>query len=294
MEPPLISVCLITYNHVKYIRQAIEGVLMQKLTLSWELIIADDCSSDGTLEIISEFKKKYPDFITLILQEKNIGPAKNWLDLITRPKSNYIAYFEGDDYWTDPYKLQKQVDFLEANSDFVICYHPVDVLFPDGKFEEDYGIKGLIDKTESNIYDLAVLGNYIHTPSVVFRNVLTEYPESMKKSPIGDFFLWMLLAQYGKIKKLPDAMAVYRNSVGVYLKNDYPKRLNDFIYTLELIKDTVNNKTVSQLVQFRIDSLKFESIKKNVGNYKMEFISYRLSIYDLIKGISSKIIKKII
>ena len=117
---PLLSVCLITYNHENYIRQAIEGVLMQKVNFNWELIIAEDCSTDKTRDIILEYKKKHPDFIKLILQEKNVGPAKNWIELITKPNSKYIAYFEGDDYWTDPLKLQKQVGFLEANPDYVI------------------------------------------------------------------------------------------------------------------------------------------------------------------------------
>src|SRR5260221_9377408 len=107
MSTPLLSVCLITYNHSKFIRQAIEGVLMQSVNFSWELIIADDCSTDGTREILLEYKQKYPDFIKLILQKQNVGPAKNWLGLITSPKSKYIAYFEGDDFWIHPFKLQK-------------------------------------------------------------------------------------------------------------------------------------------------------------------------------------------
>ncbi|MCX7638156.1 MAG: glycosyltransferase [Cyclobacteriaceae bacterium] len=120
-QPPLLSVCLITYNHAKFIRQAIDSVLMQQVNFTWELIIADDYSTDGTREILLEYKRKHPEFIQLILQEKNVGPAQNWLDLITKPKSKYIAYLEGDDYWTDPLKLQKQVDFLETNTGFAFC-----------------------------------------------------------------------------------------------------------------------------------------------------------------------------
>lgn len=120
--PPLLSVCLITYNHVNYITQAVEGVLMQQTRFAWDLIIADDGSTDGTRDIIISYQKKYPDRIRLILQEKNIGPAANWRQLITTPKSKYIAYFDGDDFWADPLKLQKQVDILEAdeNCGFVV------------------------------------------------------------------------------------------------------------------------------------------------------------------------------
>ena len=91
---------------------------MQKVDFDYELIIADDYSTDGTREIILDYKENYPGLIKLILQKRNVGPGKNWLDLIEAPKSKYIAYFEGDDYWTDPYKLQKQVDFLEANEGY--------------------------------------------------------------------------------------------------------------------------------------------------------------------------------
>ena len=126
MSISLLSVCLSTYNHVKYIREAIDGVLMQKVNFSWELIIADDFSTDGTREIVLSYKEKYPEFIKLVLQEKNVGALRNWFDLLNVPASKYIAYFEGDDYWTDSYKLQRQVDFLEKNEDYGLVWTDVD------------------------------------------------------------------------------------------------------------------------------------------------------------------------
>lgn len=118
---PLLSVCLITYNHADYINQAIEGVLMQKVSFSWELIIADDFSTDGTRETVIDFQKRFPKFIKLILQEKNVGPDRNWSDLIKASNAQYVAYIEGDDYWVDPNKLQKQVDIFLEYPDTVIC-----------------------------------------------------------------------------------------------------------------------------------------------------------------------------
>jgi glycosyltransferase involved in cell wall biosynthesis len=225
MKTPLLSVCLITYNHKKYIRQAIEGVLMQKVDFEWELIIADDFSTDGTREIVLEYKEKYPCFIKLILQENNVGAAKNWMDLISAPKSKYIAYFEGDDYWTNPLKLQKQLNFLEANSDYVLCFHQVNILKTDGAITGD-----LITKVPENyetIETLARLGNYIHTPSVVFRNVIKELPHEFKQSPIGDYFLYMILAEQGKLKYMDEKMAVYREGVGIWSgKSEYFRNLN--------------------------------------------------------------------
>lgn len=118
---PLLSVCLITYNHANFIKEALEGVLMQEADFSWELIIADDHSTDGTTEIVIDYKKKYPNIIKLILQEKNVGPSQNWLDMINLPKSRYIAFLEGDDYWIDPLKLQKQVDIFMKHPDTIVC-----------------------------------------------------------------------------------------------------------------------------------------------------------------------------
>src|SRR6187402_2860382 len=122
-DSPLVSVCLITYNHKEYIVQAIESVLMQKTSFGWELIVADDYSTDGTRDILLEYQKQYPELITLILQEHNVGPAKNWMTLMEKPRTKYIAYFEGDDYWTDPLKLQKQVNVLEKNDELAIAAH---------------------------------------------------------------------------------------------------------------------------------------------------------------------------
>jgi len=209
----LLSVCLITYNHEKYIRQAIDGILMQKVNFPWELIIADDCSTDGTTDIVKEYKKQYPNFIHLILQEKNVGPAKNWIDLITTPKSKYIAYFEGDDYWTDPLKLQKQVDFLEGNPDFAICYHNVEERFEDDETQSFLYVP-IGQPLISDIYDLAIR-NFIPTCAVLFRNNLRNgLPSWIAATKIGDWPLHIYNAGYGKIKYLPKVMGVHRNHTG--------------------------------------------------------------------------------
>lgn len=210
---PLLSVCLITYNHVKYISQAIEGVLMQQVDFLFELVIADDCSTDGTRELLLEYQKKYPESIKLILQNSNVGAYQNWKDLIFYPSSKYIAYFEGDDYWTDPDKLQKQVDFLEANDDFAICFHRVFEL-SEGMAPEISNLNTSLNQETYTIEDIAK-GNIMYTPSVVFRNrFLKEFPLWMKDSPVGDYPLHMFNARHGKIKYFPDIMAVYRKHAG--------------------------------------------------------------------------------
>src|ERR1700741_4673788 len=131
MNEPLVSVCLITYNHAPYLRQAIESVLAQKTSFSTEFIIADDFSTDGARDIIKEYVSKDPGRIHAILRDRNIGAGPNFIEMLQAAKGKYIAYLEGDDYWTDPNKLQKQIDFLEQHPDFALCFHQVRLIKND-------------------------------------------------------------------------------------------------------------------------------------------------------------------
>ena len=206
----MVSVCMITYNHESYIAQAIEGVLMQKTNFPIELIIGEDCSTDCTRNAVVDYAEKYPEIIKLQLPNKNKGMIRNFVETMQVAEGKYIALCEGDDYWTDPYKLQKQVDFLEANEEYSICFHPVKIWKENEKELVDDFITREVPET-TTILDLAE-GNYMHTPSVVFRNnqdVFDEF-QKLENLPVGDYVLHMLNAKYGKIKKLPEIMGVYR------------------------------------------------------------------------------------
>ena len=120
---PLVSIVCITYNHEPYLRQALDGFLMQRTTFPVEIILAEDCSSDGTRAICEEYLVKYPDKIKYIYRDHNVGYNENEYEAMCAADGKYIAYCEGDDYWTDPQKLQKQVDFLEAHPDYSVCWH---------------------------------------------------------------------------------------------------------------------------------------------------------------------------
>ena len=127
MEQPLVSICCITYNHAKYIRQCLEGFLMQKTSFSYEIVINDDCSTDGTTDIIREYEARYPNLISPIYHAEN-EYSKGVRGMFAtycfpKAKGKYIAMCEGDDYWIDPLKLQKQVDFMEENPDYSMCFH---------------------------------------------------------------------------------------------------------------------------------------------------------------------------
>jgi glycosyltransferase involved in cell wall biosynthesis len=219
MDSSLLSVCVITYNHVNYIKEALEGVFMQKTNFSWELVIADDFSTDGTREILLKYKEKYPDIITLILQEKNVGAGQNWFDLISYPKSKYIAYFEGDDYWIDPYKLQKQVDFLEAHEDFNVVFTNTIVV---NKLSETVRI----GHYEDRIYTLNdVMRGFIPpTQTILFRNIqnLTLFMNQFSNFPSGDRLIAYYCALHGKIGYIPEQTAAYRDSgEGIWSSNPF-------------------------------------------------------------------------
>lgn len=208
------SVLMITYNHEKYIVQAIESALMQKTNFDFEIVIGEDCSTDKTREIVISYAQKYPEKMNAILNEKNIGMIPNFIKTLDACHGKYIAILEGDDYWTDPNKLQKQVDFLENHEDFAMCFHRVKVIdeINSGAFLEP---KDDNQKRIFTIYDL-FKGNFMHTPSLVIKNgeYLKLFSEWFKSAKIGDWAITLIASQYGKIYYIPDVMAVYRKHPG--------------------------------------------------------------------------------
>ena len=127
MTEPLVSVKMLAYNHAPYIAQAIEGILQQKTNFPFELVIGEDCSTDGTREIVFEYQKKYPDIIRVITSDQNVGTKKNGYRTLKACRGKYVALCEGDDYWHNPLKLQKQVDYLESHLECGLVYSSFDV-----------------------------------------------------------------------------------------------------------------------------------------------------------------------
>ncbi len=212
MNTPLVSVCMITYNHEHYIKQALEGVLMQQGKFRTELILSNDASTDGTDKMIRE---NWPDTSSITLRytnhPSNIGMIPNFKYALEQCTGSYIAICEGDDYWTDPLKLQKQVDFLEQNSLFTLCFHNVAVYDENTKTIT----RDLITRSVTEITTLKDLakGNYIHTPSVMLRNTFF-LPDWFENVYLGDWSLYMIAVGNKKIKKIEETMAVYRVSDG--------------------------------------------------------------------------------
>ncbi len=219
---PLVSVIVPAYQHEAYIAACLDGILGQQVSFPMEILIGEDESTDGTRAICQRYAELYPERIKLFLRSRRdvvsimgrpTGRA-NLMALLASARGKYIAMCEGDDYWTDPLKLQKQVDRLEADPRIVLSFHAVRVLKPDGTFEAD-GITRVPELHRTRM-DLATRGNYIHTPTVVYRRVLGEFPPEIFETPIADFFIYMLLSAHGELDYVPDVMAVYRGGVGIW------------------------------------------------------------------------------
>lgn len=272
-ERVLVSVVMITYGHEKYIRQAIEGVLMQQGDFDLELVIANDCSPDNTDAVVQDVLSHHSNahWIRYVRHEKNIGMMPNFIFALQQAKGKYVALCDGDDYWTDPHKLQKQVDFLEANPDYVLSFHKVKILKPSGELVDDFITK--VPENYETQETLARLGNYIHTPSVVFRNVLKELPKEFSLSPVGDYFLYMILAEYGKLKYLEEEMAVYRFGVGIHSAKTSLSMAKTVFDFYSLLLSYSNNFRINQIILERqANNFKsFESILRN--EYNESFVS---------------------
>ncbi len=205
---PLVSVRILAYNHGKYIAQCLDGVLMQRTNFPFEIIIGEDLSQDETLAICREYKKKYPKLINLIENEKNLGVYENGQKTIAAYRGKYVAWCDGDDFWTDPEKLQKQTDTLESRPDIAICFHNVMII---NEITGDSPRSSNVNQKQiSTIYDLAK-GNFIYSASAVFRrNLFGKYPEFVRNMPAGDYIVHMLNASRGDIFYIDEPMACYR------------------------------------------------------------------------------------
>lgn len=212
----LVDTRTMTFNHENYIRDCIEGLLKQKTTFPVQVMIHDDASTDKTAEIVREYQLKYPKLIKSYCQKENshtkLDKDKRRQEFMSWRVGKYDALCEGDDYWTDPLKLQKQVDFLEAHEDCAVVFHAAE------HFNENTGFKKIHkpkDAEKRNRYFMseAILGGggFMTTNSVMYRRALVmERPDWALKSPIGDVVLMLLLAIKGNIGYINDVMSTYR------------------------------------------------------------------------------------
>lgn len=216
----MVSICCLTYNQVKFIKQCLDGILQQKTNFLFEVLIHDDASTDGTDIILKEYAEKYPHIIKPVFEKENQytkGVAISKKYNFPRVKGKYVAMCEGDDYWTDPYKLQKQVDFLENNPEYTICFHKVQRIYESINRPSDIlPSYEMLNRIKGFDYTNLLKSNFIQNCSIMVRWSIIDNPQQyfLPKIITGDWFLVLLFAKYGKIKMLDDVMSVYRVNTG--------------------------------------------------------------------------------
>jgi glycosyltransferase involved in cell wall biosynthesis len=264
MKEVVVSICCLAFNHEKYIRQCLEGFIMQKTNFIFEVLIHDDSSTDKTAEIIREYEVKYPEIIKPIYQTENqyskgiaVSSTYNW----SRAKGKYIAMCEGDDYWTDPLKLQKQVDFLEKNKEYGMVHTNFDTYYQN----KNYFLKNTHSVYNIDIKDDCTLDYWnlfgkamatIKTLTVCFRYDLLKKWQSVtpeNKWLIGDFPLYFYISLQSKVGYINESTSVYRtvpqgsvSNVG----NDIKKKLN--------LKKTYVDIRLHFLEKYNLDESKYQ------------------------------------
>lgn len=276
MEKPLVSVIMITYGHENYIKLAIEGVFMQKTSFPIELIIANDCSPDNSHELILKLTQNSPENIIVkyIYHSKNIGMMNNFVSTLDSANSKYIALCDGDDYWIDPLKLQKQVDFLEADENCSLVFHGVNVL-SENHSEYDENLYKDLETTYYSDKDLLTQW-LIPTASAVFRNQKDRYLLRLKnpKYYFGDIVLFLSLAQFGKMYCMKEKMGIYRINAGGATKRDNTNLKYERIAVhLETLSKDFNGKYHKHFSN-RAKKIYWMLTKYNLKKLNFKFVSY--------------------
>ncbi len=239
-----VSVLVATYNQEKYIAKTLQSVANQKTDFEYEVIVGDDASKDSTGKIVEEFGKKYPDIIRPVVREKNIGAYRNFLDLLGRAKGEYLALLEGDDYWIDEEKLQKQVTFLDSHPDHVAVFGKRIVIDENDDRNEEaekyipYFRGGEYTSRDYEEYILpGQTATSMYRKDTVFRlmDTFRKNKKIMPRVPVVDCFLVLGIMSFGKIYTLSDYLAAYRyildkNSGSWSSKNDYYSVRNMLFY----------------------------------------------------------------
>lgn len=208
-----LSVCVVTYNQEKYIRRCLESILNQDTNFAFEVLIGDDCSSDATSAIVDEFSKAYPERVTVIKRERNVGALINYKSVHSHAKGEYVAHVDGDDYCF-PSKFQKQVDFLEANADCHLVAHRMRVGNDEAYWAET--------KENPNKFDL----DYLLKNHPCFLNSSMIYRRALAGSLFSDgglfidFFVYVHFGIRGRLGFVNETLGYYRTGIGISSKRD--------------------------------------------------------------------------
>lgn len=248
-SPIMVSVIVLTYNHEEYIQQALDSILMQDVDFKYEILIGDDASTDHTGQIVKKYACAYPNIIHAFQRKENLGATKNLYDLQEKATGRYLAYLEGDDYWSDKEKLKKQVSFLENNINYIGCTHVCSLVDQNGQALSSKEPNWICQKENYTICDFKGLILPGHMNAIVHRNIFKGshgiYEKLITIHPlIGDRSLCLLLAAKGNFFRFKEAMGCYRiqgqksgrNATMVAYTNNKNRVRDDYLYTVALEK----------------------------------------------------------
>lgn len=299
-----VSIFLLTYNQESFIAQTIESILIQKTNFNFQIVIGEDCSADATRTICETYATNNPKSIKLLpALEKNIGLIANYMRTIKACDGKYIAICDGDDYWIDELKLQKQVDFLELNPQFSIVYTKVLKLFPDGTLKESVPKSS---NNEANFNDL-IFDNFIPSVTALFRNnqSKSDVPKWIEGFPYGDWptYLWTI-KDGGKIHFINDVTAVYRTQIGVSAQvrkshsntvlvnlNILICMLNDesFKHKKSIINQAIQKHKIRLMTSYNREKHYYKGVKQYLSIFFKEKPNFKLTklyLYSIYKSVA--------
>lgn len=274
-----VSVLVMTYNHEKFIEQALESVLMQQVNFDYEILISEDCSTDTTREIVLRYHQRYPEKIRLLLSEKNLHNNQIVVRGINAAKGDYIALLDGDDYWRSAEKLQIQADYLDRHPECAMCFHNAQVIHEDGDLQPHYWTPA--DQREFSTLEDMWMGNFIATCSTMFRRGLIGQVPSWYDAmfPITDWPLHLLHAEQGKIGYINKVMGVYRyHSGGLYSAHSEKRKQEETLKFYHTMNANLNFKYES-MVKVALSRYFFEWAeeylqRKDIKNARWCFKNY--------------------
>ncbi|MDP3929942.1 MAG: glycosyltransferase [Bacteroidota bacterium] len=286
MNKILVSVCMITYGHEEFIVKAIEGMLIQKCSFDIEIIISDDCSPDKTQAIVDDFLNKHPKsgLVNYSRNSFNKGLMGNFISALYKCKGKYIALCEGDDFWIDSLKLQKQVDFMESNSNYSLCFHNADFKFEGtSKKNEPMNQTPYIGNKVFKIDDIIQNTNFhFPTATILFRKDFLQLPDWYKFIQQGDKALQLLLSTKGPFYYMDEIMSVYRKhptSVGATTRNSITKMRQIQMYSyFNSHTNFEYNDLIQAKCQLFMNGIKQSLLEENIIGLKQLIGHYYLRL----------------
>lgn len=278
-----VSVMLLSYKHAKYMRQCLDSILAQKVNFKYEIIVGDDCSEDGTREILLDYKQKYPDIFVIVINDKNQGAARNSYNIAKLCRGEYISGGESDDYWIDEYRLQKEVDFLDTHPEYVAVYSNFVNVDSDGEHPYISMLSWQVNK-KYTMKSFMRYGMVLHGNTSMRRNILPTSGDKYEKlrfaaPTMGDVVIKTLLYDKGPAFCLPDVMHAHRqgsaDKTSFYSKQKTQAIEYSYMYCtiVDAIEEYFEGKYIlSQLKANRIGAILLNS---TMGDYRIDKLEFR-------------------